>query len=110
MQNIQQTITTKIRDALEPEHLEVINESGKHNVPPDSESHFKVTVVSGKFETCTLIERHRTINGLLADELAHKIHALALHTLTPEEWKKRNGQVTATPNCRGGGKQVKFHK
>jgi BolA protein len=41
---IQANIEAKITDALSPEFLEVANESHMHNVPPDSESHFKVTV------------------------------------------------------------------
>ena len=43
---VQKEITDKLNDALPIEHLEVINESGKHNVPPGAESHFKVVVVS----------------------------------------------------------------
>jgi BolA protein len=42
---IQQAITEKLQTALVPAHLDVINESHMHNVPPGSESHFKVIVV-----------------------------------------------------------------
>lgn len=31
-------------------HLEIVNESYKHNVPKDSESHFNVLVVTDAFE------------------------------------------------------------
>ena len=50
-----------------------------------------------------LIKRHRMVNQVLADEL-QQIHALALHTLTPDEWEARGGVVAASPKCRGGGK------
>jgi BolA protein len=33
-----------------------------------------------------------------------QIHALALHTMTPEEWQERAGSVADSPKCRGGGK------
>ncbi len=43
------------------------------------------------------------VNKTLQSEL-QKIHALALHTLTPEEWAERSGLVADSPHCRGGGK------
>jgi len=39
---------------------------------------------------------------LLAEELAGGVHALALHTLPPEEWRLRHGEIPASPPCRGG--------
>ncbi|MDD5393856.1 MAG: BolA/IbaG family iron-sulfur metabolism protein [Thiothrix sp.] len=102
--NIQTQITFKIQQAMQPDFLEVINESHTHNVPPGSESHFKVTIVSNQFNGKRLIARHRQINGILAEELNGKIHALALHTLTPEEYAVREGKVAESPQCMGGGK------
>ena len=101
---IQAQIEDKIRHTMQPNFLEVINESHMHNVPPGSESHFKVTVVSDQFNGKMLIARHRQINGILAAELNGKIHALALHTLTPDEYAARSGKVAASPLCLGGGK------
>ena len=103
--SVQTEIEVKLNIALKPDHLEVINESGSHNVPPGSESHFKVVVVSGDFAGKNLLARHRLINGLLADELAGKIHALAIHTYTEDEWRKLNGDAPMSPPCLGGGKK-----
>ncbi|WP_107853110.1 BolA family protein [Oceanimonas marisflavi] len=100
--SMQNTIEHKVREALTPEHLEVINESYMHRVEPGSETHFKLVVVSQAFEGQRLLARHRTLNTLLADELAAGVHALALHTLTPAEWRERGG-VPASPNCMGKG-------
>ena len=100
----QDTIHSKLVEALSPEHIDVINESHQHNVAPGSESHFKVIVVSSEFEGKTLVARHRVINKLLADELQSGVHALSLHTNTPEEWQKRNGAVNESPPCLGGSK------
>lgn len=102
---IQTTIDNKINQALKPFHLEVLNESNNHNVPPGSESHFKITVVSEEFEGKMLLARHRIINQLLADELAGEVHALSMHTYTPSEWNDKNQQSRQSPPCLGGAKR-----
>ncbi|MCZ6566345.1 MAG: BolA/IbaG family iron-sulfur metabolism protein [Gammaproteobacteria bacterium] len=101
---IQADIEQKIQYALQPTFLEVANESHMHNVPPDSESHFKVTVVSAEFDGKILVARHRTLNALLKDELAGPVHALSLHTMTPAEWQEKNGEIRKSPPCLGGSK------
>ncbi len=106
MQTIKEKIEAKILNALQPTHLEVINESNKHNVPSGSESHFKLIIVADTFVNQPLIERHRAINYLLADELAGSIHALALRTLTPEEWQTCHGTVSSTPPCLSQAKKI----
>ncbi len=100
---IEEDITEKLKNALSPQHLEVINESHMHNVPPGSESHFKVIAVSEKFEAKMLVARHRLINKALEEELQGAIHALSLHTMTPSEWAKK-GAAPDSPPCMGGGK------
>ncbi|MGU9977445.1 MAG: BolA family protein [Candidatus Oxydemutatoraceae bacterium WSBS_2016_MAG_OTU14] len=103
--SIQQIIESKIRTSkLVPEHLEVINESDKHNVPEGSESHFKLIIVSAEFSRQSLINRHRMVNEVLAEELANNIHALALRTLSPEEWVEKGQSTAPTPPCLGGSK------
>ncbi len=101
--NMQSTIEKKL-NALQPRFLQVENESHRHNVPAGAQSHFKVTVVSDQFANQPLLARHRMVNEILADELAGALHALALHTLTPNEWSQRNEAVTASPPCLGGSK------
>jgi BolA protein len=102
--NIQTNIEKKLLSHFNPEHLEVINESFKHNVPEGSESHFKVVIVTPVFSGERLIKRHRAVNSVLKDELANDIHALALHTFTLEEWKESHGEFPQSPNCLGGSK------
>lgn len=101
---IQQQIEQKLREGFDPLHLEVVNESHMHDVPAGAESHFRVVLVSGQFEGKPLVQRHRAVNAVLASELGGQIHALALHTLTPEEWFAKGGQTPASPPCLGGGK------
>ena len=101
---VRQSIETKLRDALSPGHLDVMNESHMHSVPPNSETHFKVVVVSESFAGKTRVARHQTVNRLLADELAGPVHALSIQAHTPEEWIARGGTVLDSPECLGGGK------
>ena len=100
---VQETIETKLA-SLDPLHLEVVNESGNHNVAPGSESHFKVTIVSTQFEGMRLLDRHRMINDLLASELAGPVHALAIHAYTEANWESRFGMAPMSPPCLGGSK------
>jgi len=104
--SIQQTIQRKLSEAFSPLNLEVVNESDNHSVPPGSESHFKVVLVSQEFAGEPLIKRHRRVNQVLAEELSGGIHALALHTLTPQEWFDRGGTSPQSPECLGGSKQA----
>ncbi|KZN61003.1 BolA/IbaG family iron-sulfur metabolism protein [Pseudoalteromonas luteoviolacea] len=100
--SMQQQIHTKLSDAIDCTHLEVINESHMHS--RGSDSHFKVIVVSEEFSGLRLLPRHRRINEVLKSELANDIHALAIHAHTPEEFSEQSGQVPASPNCLGGSK------
>ena len=103
---MQSQIELKLQNQLKPSYLEIINESSRHNVPKGSESHFKVVIVSSDFEGKSLIERHRMINRILADELKTSIHALSIQSLTPAQWMN-NSTIQSTPNCLGGDKKEK---
>ncbi|CCJ06827.1 BolA family transcriptional regulator [Methylocystis sp. SC2] len=82
-------IAQKLTEALAPAALNVIDESHSHaghgHHHPDGETHFRVEVVSAAFEGKSLIERHRLVNALLSDELAERVHALAISAKTPHE-------------------------
>ncbi len=97
---IQEQITQQLQAAFTPDHIEVENESHKHRSDRGAESHFRVVLVSSEFEGKRLLARHRAVNELLADELANQIHALALHTFTPEEWQAKGQQANRSPACR----------
>ncbi|MGO1501796.1 MAG: BolA family protein [Marinobacter sp.] len=103
---IQNTIETKLSQAFDANLLHVENESHKHSVPPNSETHFKVTMVSSAFVGQMKVKRHQAIYKVLAEELemVGGVHALALHLYSPDEWEV-SGQVAPTsPNCMGGSK------
>ncbi|CAF4765511.1 putative bolA-like protein K11H12.1 [Pieris rapae] len=95
-------IKTKLETALQTKHLEVINESYMHNVPKGAETHFKVVVVSDKFDGLPLIKRHRLVNDILQEELRSGVHALSIVAKTPQQWDVSDKVIESSPNCRGG--------
>jgi BolA family transcriptional regulator, general stress-responsive regulator len=83
------TIRQKLTDRLAPTRLEIIDESHRHaghvGARPDGETHFAVTIVAAAFAGLPRVARQRLVYQTLADELATRVHALSLKTLTPDE-------------------------
>jgi BolA family transcriptional regulator, general stress-responsive regulator len=102
--SVQLQIETKLTSLLEPQVLEVSNESHMHSVPANSETHFRVVLVSVAFEGKRKVARHQQVYAALAEELQGPVHALALHTYTPEEWQQRAADAPSSPQCLGGSK------
>ncbi len=102
--SVQQSIQQQLETALTPVHLEVVNESHMHSVPPDSETHFRVVVVSELFVGERKVARHQRVYQLLAEQLQGPVHALALHTYAPDEWRDRAAAAPVSPDCLGGSK------
>lgn len=98
-----ETIIAKIQNQFEPVYIDVKNESHKHSVPADSETHFKVTLVSRQFDSLSKVKQHQLIYKTLEEELAGTVHALALHLYTVEEWEA-SGLAPNSPDCMGGSK------
>ena len=84
--------------ALDPLHLEVLDESHMHS--RGLESHYKAVIVSPEFAGLSAVKRHQKVYASLG-ELMSEVHALALHTYTPEEWVQQ-GTAPASPTCKGG--------
>ena len=79
MGRVEASILKALTD-LHPQHLDLINESHMHAVPKDSETHFKLVVVSDSFENLRLVRRHQIVYALLKEQLAGPVHAHALQT------------------------------
>ncbi len=86
--------------ALAPTHLEVLDESHMHS--RGLQTHYKVVVVSALFDGLNVVKRHQRAYAAVG-ELMGQIHALALHTYTPQEWAALQA-VPASPICQGGSK------
>jgi len=84
-----QTIEAKLRTALKPTHLSVIDESGLHaghaGARAGGESHFRVEIEAASFAGVSRVERQRRVHAILAAELAGPVHALSLALTAPGE-------------------------
>ena len=82
-------IDRRLRDALSPERLEVIDDSARHHGhaghDPRGESHFTVRIVSAAFAGQGRLARQRAVNAALADLLAGRVHALSIVARAPGE-------------------------
>ena len=83
--------------AMNFDFISIENESHLHSSSQNAESHFKLLIVSDDFLNMSLIKRHKYIYQIL-DEIMPKIHALAIHVFTKEEFKK-NKVNTNSPEC-----------
>jgi BolA protein len=87
--SVKDRISTRLREALDPIALEVIDESYRHaghaGSRPGGETHFRVEVVSRAFVGKSRLDRHRLVNDLLAAELADGVHALVISAKAPGE-------------------------
>lgn len=78
-------LSERIRTALPGAEVEVVDLKGTGD-------HFQARVVSSAFEGRTLVDQHRLVYGPLQEWLqSGELHALALETYTPEQWKKSGG-------------------
>tara|TARA_R110001599_G_scaffold353870_1_gene601331 strand:- start:118618 stop:118938 length:321 start_codon:yes stop_codon:yes gene_type:complete len=101
---VQQDIELQLAQDFAPEYLDVANESHQHSVPANSETHFKVVLVSERFDGQRKVARHQQVYAALASQLAGPVHALALHTYTAGEWQARQEAAPQSPECLGGSK------
>jgi BolA protein len=71
-------IVALIRKALPGAEVKAIDLTG-------GQDHWKVQVVSERFQGLGLLERHRLVNGALAEPLKGPLHALQIECSTPSE-------------------------
>ncbi len=79
-----------LRRGLDPVHLVVEDESARHVGHAGASGgggHFRALIVSAAFRGQSHLARQRAVYALLGDAMRTTIHALALRTLTPEEWE-----------------------
>jgi BolA protein len=86
---MQERIVARLKEALDPVSLDVVDESDRHaghaGARAGGGTHYRVRVVSARFDRQSRIERHRLVYGALAAEFADGLHALALVAKAPDE-------------------------
>jgi len=97
MDSVESQIIFILNEHFKIKSIEVVNESHMHNVPNNSETHFKLILVSDDFLNMSLINRHKKIYSTL-ERLMKKIHALSIHAFTYDEYQKNNRSLES-PNC-----------
>jgi stress-induced morphogen len=70
-----------IRESLPDATVEVSDYTGGGD-------HFEATVVSPGFEGKSRVEQHQLVYAALGELMAGAVHALALKTYTPEQWRR----------------------
>ena len=87
--SVAETIRRKLTERFAPVRLDIVDQSHRHaghaGARPEGETHFAVTIVSPGFAGLNRVARQRLVYETLAIELANRVHALSLATLTPEE-------------------------
>ena len=94
---VQNKIDKLLRDNLNISKLIIRNDSYKHNVPPNSESHFNVQIVSDDFQDLSQIQRHKLVYKAI-ESLLNEIHAFSITAITTLEFKE-NSSLRDTPEC-----------
>lgn len=77
--------------ALEPELVEIYDESGEHIGHAGAQSgggHYQLLIVAPRFEGQSRVARHRMVYAALGEMMQREIHALAITALTPAELRE----------------------
>jgi BolA family transcriptional regulator, general stress-responsive regulator len=86
---IAREIEERLRAALAPVRLIVINDSAKHHGHSgddgSGESHFTVEIEAEAFAGKSRVERQRAVNAALGHMLEGRVHALAIRAKAPGE-------------------------
>lgn len=82
-------IEERLRAALAPTRLEVVNDSARHRGHAgddgSGESHFTVEIEAPAFAGLGRLDRQRAVNAALGDLMKDRIHALAIRARAPGE-------------------------
>jgi BolA protein len=86
---VAETIRNKLTERFTPTRLHILDQSHRHaghaGARPEGETHFAVTITSAAFAGLSRVARQRLVYDALKEELASRVHALSLTTLTPAE-------------------------
>jgi BolA protein len=83
-------IEDALRQQLEAVHVEIVDDSAAHADHLGAQGgggHFRVAVVSPRFEGLTKVAAQRLVYGALGDLMRTEIHAVQMQTFTPEAWE-----------------------
>ena len=73
-------VKSYIEQGLSCEHVSVSGDG----------QHFEATLVSAAFAGKNRVQQHQLVYKALGDRMRAEIHALSMHTMTPDEWRAKN--------------------
>lgn len=87
--SMQSLIEARLREALAPSRLAVIDESHLHaghaGWREGGETHYRVEITADAFAGQSRVARHRLVNTALAEAFEKGLHALAIRAHAPDE-------------------------
>jgi stress-induced morphogen len=97
--SLEASIREKIQQTFQPIYFELENESMKHS-RGGVETHFRLIVVSDRFEGMSRVDRQRAVANLFDFEREQGLHALSQRTFTAKEWAEWKDKLTLkSPAC-----------
>jgi len=81
-------IQATLNAALQPDFLDIIDDSHAHAGDPGAQEgagHYVVSIVAQQFAGRSMVARHQLVYQALASFMPTEIHALRIKALTPEE-------------------------
>jgi BolA protein len=88
-------IRSTLREELDATHVEVLDDSAAHANHLGAQGgggHFRVLVVSPRFEGLSAVAAQRLVYSALGDFMTTDVHALEMRTLTPDAWQRLRGE------------------
>jgi BolA protein len=89
---VRDAIVQKLSAKFAPNHLEVIDESARHQghsgSRPEGETHFRVRISSPRLAGQSRVAQHRAIMETLDAELKSGVHALAIEVIAASPSEK----------------------
>ena len=86
-----QALESRLRDALDATHVEVVDEShlhAGHAGARDGGGHYRAVIVSERFAGLNRVRAQQVVYGVVDDWMGGEIHALSMKTFTPESWSE----------------------
>ena len=87
-----EAIEDALREILQAEYVAINDQSALHAGHQGALSgggHYQILVVSERFRGISRVEAQRLVYAALGDLMKHDIHAISMHTLTPEQWSEQ---------------------
>ena len=76
---------------MNPEEIAGLIEQGldgaEARVVTDGQGHYEAVVICPAFDGKRSVPRHQMVYATLGDRVGREIHALAVKTFTPDEWR-----------------------